>query len=150
MCRVAGLVPQSGANAFDDTAGHWAAEYVAAAKDAGLVIGESPQIYSPDRAVTREEFAVISERYTNIADAMNLTEPLYSAVSKAANPWSSDAIVKLSVNGVLSGYPDGSFRPRETVTRAESAKAVTLLRDLPSRFIGGYVIPEPTEFMEPR
>lgn len=33
--------------------------------------------------------------------------------------WSYDAIMALKKIGVLAGYPDGSFRPDENVTRAE-------------------------------
>ena len=33
-----------------------------------------------------------------------------------------NAIVQLTNLGILSGYPDGSFRPDETLTRAQFAK----------------------------
>jgi hypothetical protein len=36
--------------------------------------------------------------------------------------WAEEHIIALVQQGVLGGYPDGSFRPNETVTRAEFAK----------------------------
>jgi len=36
-----------------------------------------------------------------------------------ADHWAKESIVRLINNGVLSGYPDGSFKPDKTVTRAE-------------------------------
>lgn len=41
-----------------------------------------------------------------------------------------DAVVRLVGLGVLSGYPDGSFRPNNDITRAEYASAVTRAKEL--------------------
>lgn len=41
-----------------------------------------------------------------------------------------DAVVRLEALGVLSGYPDGSFRPNNDITRAEYASAVTRAKGL--------------------
>lgn len=35
--------------------------------------------------------------------------------------WFADAVANLHVSGVVTGFPDGSFRPEATVTRAELA-----------------------------
>ena len=39
--------------------------------------------------------------------------------------WSYDAIMALKKVGILAGYPDGTFRPDEKVTRAEFAAMLT-------------------------
>jgi hypothetical protein len=141
LTRLAGLDPIPGAPAFGDTANHWANGIIAAARSAELVAGVSNTRFEPDRYVTREEFAVMSERYTNIEDSLDLTQLLYSDVSPSANAWSNAAIVKLSVNNVLGGYPDGTFRPKAQITRAEAAKATVLLSGLPTRFVDGEILP---------
>lgn len=41
--------------------------------------------------------------------------------------WAYDNIVKLQGKGVLNGFPDGSFRPDQKVTRAEFSKILTSL-----------------------
>jgi hypothetical protein len=142
LLRLAGVeAGNGGAAAFNDTQNHWANGIIASAKSVGLVNGMSATRFEPDRAVTREEFAVIAERYTNIEDTLDLHDSIYSDVSETANPWSNAAIVKLSVNNVLNGYGDGTFRPRESITRAEAAKLITLLGGLPTRFVNGEVLP---------
>jgi len=151
LVRLAGVEILAGGDAgFEDTRGHWAEATIAAARSVGLVAGLSPTRFEPNRAVTREEFAVMAERYTNIADSLDLTERIYSDVSPTANAWSNAAIVKLSVNGVLDGYGDGTFRPRGTITRAEAAKVITLLGELPTRFVDGRVLPSIDEGAGPR
>ena len=36
--------------------------------------------------------------------------------------WAYETIQKLSANGIISGYPDGTFKPSNNLTRAEAAK----------------------------
>lgn len=40
------------------------------------------------------------------------------------NHWASPAISALGGSAIISGYPDGSFRPNDSITRAEFAKLV--------------------------
>lgn len=141
LARLAGLSPEPDANTFSDTGSHWAGGYIAAARRAELVTGVSDTVFEPDRDVTREEFAVLAARYTNLSGAFDSTESPFGDVSRAGNPWSADAIVMLSLNNVLSGYPDGSFRPGDSVTRAEAAKVAALLETLPTRFVNGQILP---------
>jgi hypothetical protein len=140
----------SGGTAFSDTAAHWARDYIAAARDAQLVTGVTDSVFSPDRLITREEFAVMAERYTNLEDTVDMTQPLYTDVSADTHPWSNSAITLLSINNVLSGYDGGVFRPGEPITRAEAAKVISLLRALPTRFLSDRVLPLNRPPMGPR
>ncbi len=47
------------------------------------------------------------------------TTPVFSDVS--ASYWGYDAISSLSSRGIVSGYPDGAFKPDTPITRAEFA-----------------------------
>lgn len=38
--------------------------------------------------------------------------------------WAENAINNMSANGIISGYADGTFRPRENITRAEFAAII--------------------------
>jgi hypothetical protein len=150
LVRLALGEPNAGEAPFADAANHWARDYIAAAYATELVTGVTDARFEPDRAVTREEFATLAARYTNIEDAFDMTQPLYSDVSAENNPWSNAAIVKLSLNNVLSGYPDGAFRPGSPITRAQAAKVVTLLAELPTRFLENEVLPLEKPHMGPR
>ncbi len=46
------------------------------------------------------------------------------------NHWAHDAINTMAKNGILSGYPDGSFKPDAPVSRAEFAKIMVKALDL--------------------
>lgn len=41
-----------------------------------------------------------------------------------SNHWAQVCVERLSERGIISGYPDGTFKPREPVTRAEYAALV--------------------------
>lgn len=46
--------------------------------------------------------------------------------------WASEHVLALARKGVVGGYPDGTFRPNATVTRAELAKMVVKALALPT------------------
>ena len=52
--------------------------------------------------------------------------------------WAKDTIEKWKDKGVISGYPDGTFKPDNPVTRAELTKILTLAFDLQERSPLGY------------
>ncbi|MDF5706612.1 MAG: S-layer homology domain-containing protein [Nostoc sp. S4] len=54
--------------------------------------------------------------------APSLAQTTFSDVS--SNYWAADFIQQLSQRGVIAGFPDGSFRPEEAVTRAQFAAMV--------------------------
>lgn len=43
--------------------------------------------------------------------------------------YASDALKALISMGVIGGYEDGSFKPEQTITRAETAKMIMTLLD---------------------
>lgn len=56
--------------------------------------------------------------------------------SDTAGHWAENAINKWADKGIISGYPDETFKPNNPVTRAELAKILTLAFDLqPSEFV---------------
>ncbi|MCI8388109.1 MAG: S-layer homology domain-containing protein [Clostridiales bacterium] len=53
-------------------------------------------------------------------------EQLALPFSDIADHWAEDTIIKWSDSGIVNGYPDGTFRPDDYITRAELAKIITL------------------------
>ena len=41
--------------------------------------------------------------------------------------WAASSIQKLSEQNIVNGYPDGTFRPEQNITRAEFAKLITMM-----------------------
>ena len=75
----------------------------------------------PNNNITREEVASIFYRLlTDTSRAIYETDTNdFSDV--AGDRWSNRAISTLTNAGIISGYPDGTFRPGQTITRAEFA-----------------------------
>lgn len=79
--------------------------------------------FGPERSITRAEMATILTRVSDKAEKQ--ADKVYTDVSM--DHWASDAIANVTKAGLMQGYPDGSFQPERTMTRAEMAKIVALM-----------------------
>ncbi len=121
-----GLVPSgSGASPFSDVpASAWYAPYVAAAARAGLIEGTGGATFAPDAPITRQEMAVMLSRLKAIAPtAASGGAPGFRDASQIA-PWAQAGVDAAVGEGLLSGFPDGSFQPQATATRAQAAEVI--------------------------
>jgi hypothetical protein len=50
---------------------------------------------------------------------ISLSVPVFAKPNDIAGHWAETVVAKWSDNGIISGFPDGSFRPNEAVTRAQ-------------------------------
>ena len=85
------------------------------------IVGYGNGEVRPQNNITRAEVATIFFRLlTDDVRAENLTKTnRYSDV--AATSWYNTAVSTLSSMGIITGYPDGTFRPNSAITRAEFA-----------------------------
>ena len=85
------------------------------------IVGYGNGEVRPQNNITRAEVATIFFRLlTDDVRAENLTKTnRYSDV--AATSWYNTAVSTLSFMGIITGYPDGTFRPNAAITRAEFA-----------------------------
>nr|WP_306795279.1 Ig-like domain-containing protein [Cohnella sp. GbtcB17] len=108
---------------FVDLEGHWSKKYVCEAYSRSIVNGTDASHFTPDRAVTRAEFAVMLMNAIG-AGAQQDTEPAaaitYSDDGELPD-WAAKLVREGTAAGVLKGYPDGSFRPAAHISRAEMA-----------------------------
>lgn len=129
--------PGQGA-AFADTAGHWVATggYLGAAVTAGIVRPEDYPggRFDPDRAILREEIAVMLVRALGLEERA-LATPLQTSDGVAviegrrftdAGQWQRPRHVAEAIrSGLIAGYAEAegayTFRPDRTATRAEAA-----------------------------
>jgi hypothetical protein len=61
-----------------------------------------------------------------------LSFPASAAVDDVKGNWAETAIRDLKSAGIINGYPDGTFKPERSLTRAEFAKLVVKAFDLPT------------------
>ena len=92
------------------------------------VFGYPDGSFRPERSISRGEVAAIFTRLITGQDNQLNHATAYSDVT--ANMWYSGAIHFLSEKKVLTGYPDGSFRPDAPITRAEFATIVAKVKAL--------------------
>ncbi len=126
LCRLAGLEPEvSGSSPFSDVDGHWAKGYIQAAFRQGLAAGIGDGLYAPNAPVSRQEIAVMLDKARPGLGTVG-KNPFFD-LDPGRNFWSYDAILRLTAAGVVSGNPDGSFRPEASVSRAELAVMLSRL-----------------------
>ena len=109
----------SGSTFEDVKTGLWFYKEVETLYNSGTVDGTGEHKFSPDEPVTRAEFAVMAARFAgldyeggNVFDDVPVGHWAYSYINAAAN------------EGWVEGYPDGSFRPDEPISRAEVVRLV--------------------------
>ena len=106
-------------NTFSDVPkGYWAANYIGYMQQFGIITGYSDGSFRPDAPVTRAEFAAIASRFEK------LTEGSKSFADVPDTYWAARYINFAATRGWVTGYSDGTFKPENTITRAEVA-AVT-------------------------
>lgn len=101
----------------DAVNGKWYYPELETATAAGYIQGYSDGTFGPDRPVLRQELAVMLGKLLAV-EAKDYTASFSDTAASAA--WSRQAIAMASVNGLMSGYPDGKFRPAAPLTRAEA------------------------------
>jgi hypothetical protein len=108
------------APAFADVpADEWYAQAVNYMAEKGIVIGDEDGTFRPDDYITRGEFATIASRFDNLL--VHEGEPVFSDV---AGHWAERFIASAAEKGWVHGYPDGTFGPDRSITRAEVVTTV--------------------------
>lgn len=107
---------------FDDcNAGDWFVKYVAAAVEAGYINGVGEGSFAPNDTISREDACTILGRALGMA-AENANIDFSDA--DAVADYAAQYIALLSELGFINGYEDGSFAPKNEITRAEAAKII--------------------------
>ena len=110
------------ANNFTDVAqDEYYSSYIQWAYSKGIVNGIGNSQFAPDRAITREEIAVI---FANFAKAMGYTLPIANDATTYADKNDIGDIYKASViamqqAGIMIGDTNNNFNPKSSATRAE-------------------------------
>ena len=103
----------------DISSRHWAYDAVVWAYNMGITDGISATEFAPESDITRAQLVTMLFRYEKATLAASGTLSFTDASQIAS--WARDAVLWASINGIVSGYPDGSFGPDKTATRAEMA-----------------------------
>ena len=110
----------------DVTRGQWFNHAVSTLSSMGIVKGHNDGTFAPNAPITRAEFAAIAARF----DDKNTDTS--SKFTDIASHWAKNEIGIAANKGWINGYPDGTFRPNQYITRAEAMTLVNrVLNRLP-------------------
>jgi len=98
---------------------HWAKKEIDIVRQYGIMIGDEKGNFYPESPVTREQMASILDRILPKLKVSNTKGKSFKDV--AVNSWSHSSIMKVTQNDIFLGYPDGTFKPGEKITRAQMA-----------------------------
>ena len=92
----------------------WSATAISYMNELGLIKGYPDGTFKPEKSITRAEFAAMATRFANLFGG-----GLQGFVDVPYTHWANDVIAKAASAGWVSGYPDGTFKPENKITRAE-------------------------------
>ena len=97
----------------------WYAKAVNTLSSLGMLGGYPDGTFRPDAPITRAEFAAIA-----LAFAYDPASASCSYTDVSTSAWYYTYVAQATTYGWIGGYPDGSFRPNNSITRAEVAVIV--------------------------
>lgn len=106
---------------FDDvSSSDWFHEEVSKAWAAGYLTGYEDNTIRPDKPIKREEAAVIISRLLDMKAGSDSSAASYFKDSGSISGWAKPSIIAIADNKLMKGYPDLTFRPLGSTTRAEA------------------------------
>jgi hypothetical protein len=103
----------------------WGKDYARAAYNNGWIKGRDTEeqglLFAGDEKATRAEVATIIGRLLKDESSKSVT----FTDNKEIPSWAKPYIDRLVKSDILSGYPDGTFRPNQAITREEVAKILS-------------------------
>ncbi len=112
-------------NTFSDVPqDSWYAPYIRWSVKEKILTGRENDTFDPDGPVSRQEMAVILYRFNK--NVMGKRFPKEKATvfqdAGAISDWAALEVSAAERAGLMSGFPDGTFQPRQVITRAETAQ----------------------------
>ncbi len=100
-----------------------------------VVNGYPDGSYKPGNVVTRAEMAKLVISALGYGDLATVTTSSYSDIGAAS--WAQGFVGLADGIGIVKGYPDGTFRPNNTVTYAEAATMIIRALGYTDEYLGG-------------
>jgi hypothetical protein len=115
----------------DLTDTHWAYQYVAYLYCRGIVGGYSDGTFRPENPNTRAQFT----KMVVLGHGWTLYDPYFPSFSDVAPGNEFYRYIETArLRGIIGGYDDGTFRPNNSVTRAQATKMLVLAHGWPLVF----------------
>ena len=102
-------------NSYSDVAyGKWYNNPISTMSALSIITGYPDGTFKPNKPITRAEFAAIAARFDETQSGKSAT------FSDVIGHWAAKEIGIAYYNDWIKGYPDGTFKPDQNITRAEA------------------------------
>ena len=99
--------------------------YVTWANEVGIVSGVGEGNFAPDKALTREEMAVIMSKFLKLSNKKPTIKLSTNFKDQGSiSPWAKEAVTEMAKLGVVKGMGEGNFSPKTEFTRAQVAQVL--------------------------
>lgn len=116
-----------GAQKFDDVnENDWYFPYVQAIARTEIFVGDTSGNFRPNEAITRAEIATVFAKYWSFLN-INVDASRAAVTDVDTNHWASAYIYQMYNAGVVTGYPDGSFKPEDATLREQVVGMINTL-----------------------
>lgn len=106
-------------NSYSDVAyGKWYNNPISTMSALGIITGYPDGTFKPNKPITRAEFAAIAARFDETQSGKSAT------FSDVIGHWAAKEIGIAYYNDWIKGYPDGTFKPDQNITRAEAMTVI--------------------------
>ena len=102
--------------------GAWCCRAVATLANMGIINGYTDGTFQPNKSITRGELATIIARFAKL----DVNTKTFSDIT---GHWAQKNIELAAGNGWINGYTDGTFRPNNNITRAETFAMINRVLD---------------------
>ena len=102
--------------------GAWCCRAVATLTNAGVINGYTDGTFRPNAPITRAELATIIARFAKL----DVNTKTFSDIN---GHWAQKSIELAAGNNWINGYDDGTFRPNNNITRAETFAMINRVLD---------------------
>jgi parallel beta-helix repeat protein len=108
--------PDPDSSKFSDVEGYWAQPFLEGLVERNIIRGFPDQTFRPTARLTRAQYAAMLSQ----AFDLPLKQTGRNFWDVPANFWAADAIRRAERMGFIAGFPDGSFRPNDNLTRVQA------------------------------
>lgn len=114
------------ADTFIDIEGHDYFDAIDYVRENNIVEGYDNGTYRPDNVINRAEFTkIIIGAYFSAKEIQSCDASTLQFSDTEKNVWYSPYICLAVKNNIIEGYPDGTFRPAQTISFVEAAKIIS-------------------------
>lgn len=115
---------EMGPNPFTDVPDDaWYADDIRISYKAGCLRGTSATTASPNAPVTREQAVALVGRSLRLKNTPGSTQDYRD--ENRISTWARGVIHQATDMGIINGYPDGTFRPQEPISRGQAATVLS-------------------------